>query len=77
MYKTKKKSGQKLEVITVMQVDGTTLLEILNLIDNCSIFQPSLCPPVQLQGWGLWLGLLYSGKFYGYSETIVCSSLIL
>jgi hypothetical protein len=26
MYKTKKKSGQKLEVITVMRVDVTTLL---------------------------------------------------
>jgi len=38
MYKTKKKSGQKLEVITVMQVDRTTLLEILTLIDNFSIF---------------------------------------
>jgi len=38
MYKTKKKSGQKLQVITVMRLDGTTLLEIPNLIKNCSVF---------------------------------------
>jgi hypothetical protein len=37
MYKSKKESGQKLEVITVMRVDGTTVLGIPNLIDNYSV----------------------------------------